>query len=167
MWINDYIRLKKEQRIYNREKENKVYMVIVDYKEEMPIRMGVTDIDMPYKRAKQINMDIWARYYEDGRASYITYKKGEFVYAYEKPFKENERIAILYRPHKKDRAQRELVLFSLLSNMKVFIEGRNKLIDEGAQIWGASKEVINEHIRKNNIVLFEIEKMIDTYCFTT
>ena len=141
-------------------------MVIVSYKDEMPIQMGVTDIELPYKRAEQINMDIWVRYYEEGRASYITYKQGEFVYAYEKPFKENERIVILYRPHKKDGIRRDLVLFSLLLNMKQFIQGRNKLLDGEAQIWGVSNQVMNQHIRINNIVLYEIEKMIHEYCFT-
>ncbi len=166
MNIEEYLQRKKAQRAYQKNKENNVYMLIVSYQDEMPIQLGVTDAKISYKREEKMNSDVIARYYEDGRGSYITYQKGEFVHYYEKPFNPNEKVIILYRPTKKEKASRDQVIYGLLSLMKTFINGRNKLLNEDPQIWGVSQEVINEHIRKNNIILFEIEKWMIEYCYT-
>lgn len=163
--IKTSLNLNKQRIAYFFNKTNQVFVCRVDYNTEPYVRFGMIDLKEPYEEEKEVDDGIFSRKLKDGNTVYVTHVKGKYCMAVNGAIGISDYAILAYRPRQWSLRSRDRMLAKLFIETICTVMAVEEIIEEEHEKGNLSLEQMNAHIRISNIVRFEIDKLMEQYCY--
>lgn len=156
----------KKRIEYFFEKKNQVFICTIHYHKAPFVSFGVAYLDAPYEEEKELRRGIYARKLKDGKVIYVTHARGEFCTMGYNLLREEEGMIVAYNPKQWDFASRDRMLAELFIRASIGIKAAKEVMEEEYEKGKVSLAQMNERIRKSNLAQFEIDQLMERYCYS-